>query len=127
MLSWVSAVVVVGHEGLDLGFQIARQGSCPYRKSNPDVLMVQTSEVRDDHDAASRSPNEMGTTRSRSPCSARIGERSAKDLAIGGGAFLLFVRFTRARGGAERRAESCPSCGPGRRRFLFAIWPRRPS
>jgi hypothetical protein len=27
-------------------------GSCPYRKSNPDVLMVQTSEVRVWHDAA---------------------------------------------------------------------------
>ena len=26
--------------------------TCPYRKSNPDVLMVQTSEVRDGHDAA---------------------------------------------------------------------------
>ena len=25
---------------------------CPYRKSNPNVLMVQTSEVRTGHDAA---------------------------------------------------------------------------
>jgi len=35
---------------------------------------------------------------------------------------VLFVRFTRARGGAERRAESGPSGGaatPPRRRFLF--------
>ena len=38
----------------DLGFQLERiQGSaCPYRKSNPDVLMVQTSEVWVGHDAA---------------------------------------------------------------------------
>jgi len=28
--------------------------ACPYRKSNPDVLMVQTSEMRDGHDAANR-------------------------------------------------------------------------
>ena len=26
--------------------------TCPYRKSNPNVLMVQTSEVRIGHDAA---------------------------------------------------------------------------
>jgi hypothetical protein len=25
---------------------------CPYRESNPDVLMVQTSEVQGEHDAA---------------------------------------------------------------------------
>jgi len=28
--------------------------TCPYRKSNPELLMVQTSEVRDGHDAAKR-------------------------------------------------------------------------
>lgn len=28
--------------------------ACPYRKSNPDVLVVQTSEVRNGHDAAGR-------------------------------------------------------------------------
>ena len=27
---------------------------CPYRKSNPDVLMMQTPEVRHGHDAANR-------------------------------------------------------------------------
>ncbi len=32
---------------------------CPYRKSNPDVLMVQTSEVRVGHDAA----NGLNSTR----------------------------------------------------------------
>jgi 2-methylcitrate dehydratase PrpD len=32
---------------------------CPYRKSNPDVLMVQTSKVRVDHDAA----NSLNSTR----------------------------------------------------------------
>jgi hypothetical protein len=36
-------------------------------------------------------------------------------------AFMLFVRFTRARGEAERRAESGPSFGPRRRRFLFDV------
>ena len=40
------------------------------------------------------------------------------------GAYLLFVRFTRARGEAERRGESGPSCWSGHRRFLFANWPR---
>jgi putative transposase len=33
--------------------------SCPYRKSNPDVLMVQTTEVRVGHDAA----NGLNSTR----------------------------------------------------------------
>jgi hypothetical protein len=36
--------------------------ACPYRKSNPDVLMVQTSEVRVGHDAA----NSLNSTRCRS-------------------------------------------------------------
>jgi hypothetical protein len=34
-----------------------------------------------------------------------------------GGAFVLFVRFPRARGGAERRGESGPSFGPPRISF----------
>jgi hypothetical protein len=33
--------------------------ACPYRKSNPDVLMVQTSDVRVGHDAA----NSQNSTR----------------------------------------------------------------
>ena len=45
---------------------------------------------------------------------------------VRGGAFLLFLRFMRARGGAERRGESWPSCGSASRRFLFCVnWPRR--
>jgi hypothetical protein len=30
---------------------LRRQQPCPYRKSNPEVLMMQTSEVRDGYDA----------------------------------------------------------------------------
>jgi len=35
------------------------KATCPYRKSNPDVLMVQSSEVWDSHDAA----NGLNSTR----------------------------------------------------------------
>ena len=36
-----------------------------------------------------------------------------------GARLLFFVRCTRARGGAERRAESSPSFGPRRRPISF--------
>ena len=38
-----------------------KRGRCPYRKSNPNVLMVQTSEVRGSYDAA----NCLSSTRRR--------------------------------------------------------------
>jgi hypothetical protein len=42
----------------------------------------------------------------------------------GWGALLLFVRFPRARGGAERRGESGPSFGPPRPRSPLSLWSR---
>ena len=59
---------------------------------------------------------------------ARALESGAKTGPLAAGALLLFVRFTRA-GGRRRpgagRGGSGPRCGPGRRRFIFARWPRR--
>ena len=42
-------------------------------------------------------------------------------VVAGAGALTIFVRHPRARGGAERRAESGPSFGPRAGRFLFDL------
>ena len=41
--------------------KLSRRGTCPYRKSNPDILMVQASEKRFGNDAA----NSLDSARNR--------------------------------------------------------------
>jgi hypothetical protein len=62
-----------------------RGNACPYRKSNPDVLMVQSGQDRQAENLANGLAGRSRTAPSRTPAAARAGLRKALQSVWPGG------------------------------------------